>query len=268
MEIDQVLPFHNINDVELIGAINYDVHNYPLSVLNTLTYNKSAERSSNIIDNLYDPVINEPVCDYIFNSDFPTQIFPNNSLKILSYNISSVPQHLDSLYDQCLNSSACGVNYDVVGLCETRLNDNICNLYRLDNYLPYFQNKSTQSGGLAIYLHSKFQGVKVNTACLQLPHIESLFIKVSKPIKFVIGIVYRPPNSIFTDFLVSMEEILLILSNLNLKCSLMGDFNINLLHIHDSTTCYINLFQSYNFSQTIIKPTRVTNMSATLIDYI
>ena len=77
--------------------------------------------------------------------------FPSDSLKICSYNINSVPQHLD---EQCL-STFC-VDFDVIGLCETRLNDNISNLYRLENYLPYHQIKSTQNGGLAIYLHSKF----------------------------------------------------------------------------------------------------------------
>ena len=48
----------------------------------------------------------------------------------------------------------------------------------------------------------------------------------------------------------------------------MGDYNINLLHINDNVTSYINLFQSYSFSQTITKPTRVTYRSATLIDHI
>lgn len=98
------------------------------------------------VDNLYKPGLHEHVSDYIFASEFPIQISPRNSLKILSHDISSVPQHLDSLFDQCLNSS--DIDLDVIGLCETRLSDNICNLCKLDKYFPNFQNKASQSGGL------------------------------------------------------------------------------------------------------------------------
>ena len=55
--------------------------------------------------------MNQKVVDY----------FPSDSLKISSYNISSVPQHIDSFYGQCLNSFC--VDFDVIGLCETRFND-------------------------------------------------------------------------------------------------------------------------------------------------
>ena len=74
--------------------------------------------------------------------------------------------------------------------------------------LHFFHNKSTQSGGLAIYLNNKFQGVKISNMCLQLRHIETLFIKISQPSEFIIGMVYRPPNSIFNDFTESIEDIL------------------------------------------------------------
>ena len=103
---------------------------------------------------------------------------------------------------------------------------------------------------------------------MQLPHIETLFIKIFQPITFLVGMMYRPPNSSFNHFLESMEEILQTISNLRLKCYVMGDFNINLLHSNDNSTNYINLFQTYNFAQTITKPTRVTSRSATLIDHI
>ncbi len=65
-----------------------------------------------------------------------------------------------------------------------------------------------------------------------------------------------------------MEEILQVLSNLKMKCYVMGDFNVNLLHINENATTYINMFQCYSFSQIIIKPTRVTDRSATLIGHI
>lgn len=64
-----------------------------------------------------------------------------------------------------------------------------------------------------------------------------------------------------------MEEILNLVSNLKLKCYIMGDFNINLFNMDNNVLNYITLFQSFNFFQTIIKPTRVTDISATVIDH-
>lgn len=54
----------------------------------------------------------------------------------MSQNISSVPQHLESLFDQCLNQSS--VTVVAIGLCETRLNDSISNLYSYSNYFSFF----------------------------------------------------------------------------------------------------------------------------------
>ena len=267
MDIEQYFPFPTINDAELINVIQHDNHNYPLNVINTLIYcNSDFNLSNHSADHLNEPTVPQPECDYNFCSDEISHKSPSNSLKILSFNISSVPKHLESFFDQCINPS--GIPFDVIGLCETRLNSNICNLYKLNRYSSYFQNKSTQSGGVCIYLHNNFQGVKINNAFLQFPHIESLFIEILKAFHYIVGIIYRPPNSLFNDFLESMENILELLSNINAKCYIMEDFNINLLNMNDKVVNYTNLFYSYTFFQTIIKPTRVTSKSATLIDHI
>ncbi len=94
-------PFHKSNDVQLINVINNQ--SYSLSVLNTLIVNSSneADHPSHSVDHLSEPKIRDPVCDYIFCNELHSQSFSSNSLQIFSCNISSVPQHLDSLYDQC-----------------------------------------------------------------------------------------------------------------------------------------------------------------------
>lgn len=92
MELD--LPFHNIDDADLLNLINHDFHNFPLNVLNTLNFTSSCvtERSNHDVVNLFQPILHEPVSDYIFSNEFPTQVLPNNRLKILSFNICSVPK--------------------------------------------------------------------------------------------------------------------------------------------------------------------------------
>lgn len=72
--------------------------------------------------------------------------------------------------------------------CETRLNENICQLFHMSNYTAYFKNKTTQGGGVAIYLQKKFQAVMHSDTCLQLSHIETVLIEVTQPNHFIIGI--------------------------------------------------------------------------------
>ena len=67
-----------------------------------------------------------------------------------------------------------------------------------------------------------------------------------------------------------MEETMEKLTKTNKPVYIMGDFNINLLHLE---TCnYVQNFifslQTYNMIPTIDKPTRVHNNSATLTDNI
>lgn len=268
MDIEHFFPFSNLNDQELINILNSDTHRYPLRIIDSLTYtitNNLQLSTHNTIDDVHEHILPEPICEYTFCDDDISLTFPPNRFNIISYNISSVPQHLDSFLDQCINPS--GVSMDIVGVCETRLNDTICNMYNIDHYLSFFQSRSTQGGGIGIFLHNKFQGIKINNASLQLQHIESLFISITHPVECVIGMVYRPPNASLNDFLESMEEVLNLVSNSTVKCYIMGDFNINLLNMNNNVINYTTLFQSYNFFQTVTKPTRVTDTSATLIDH-
>ena len=50
----------------------------------------------------------------------------------------------------------------------------------------------------------------------------------------------------------------------------MGDFNLNLLNCdsHNETEDFVNTLRSFSFHPQILKPTRITEHSATLIDNI
>ena len=56
----------------------------------------------------------------------------------------------------------------------------------------------------------------------------------------------------------------------NKYCLLLGDFNIDLLKfdLHPGTDYFINTLGSFLFHPHILKPTRITHHSATLIDNI
>lgn len=68
----------------------------------------------------------------------------------------------------------------------------------------------------------------------QLPYIESLLLEVTQPHKFIIGMIYRPPNSIIEHFITSMNDILTSVAASGVPVYIMGDLNINILN-HNET---------------------------------
>ena len=210
-----------------------------------------------------DHVLREPICNYHF-CDTIIQSISNPSLKLLAYNISSVPLHFETYLDQCLDQ----MFFDVVGLWETRLDDLICSLYNINNYSSHFQNRNTRGSGVAIFLHKQFQSLSLHNICLKLPHLEFLFVIVTQPFRFIVRIIYRPPNAKVDEVLLSIEYIVESLVGENLPYYIMGDFNINLLSNENKVHDFINLLYSYYFFPTINKPTKVTSTSASLIDNI
>ena len=84
------------------------------------------------------------------------------------------------------------------------------------------------------------------------------------------AIIYRHPNSDLDTFLQKLYSVLGDIHDKKKFCLLAGDFNIDLLSYgkHAPTDDFINTLNSYVFTPHILKPTRITSHSATLIDNI
>ena len=100
---------------------------------------------------------------------------------------------------------------------------------------------------------------------------EWLFIEAEVDKKvFVIGTVYKPPDTNVHIFNEHFNDLLRKISNERKKCIIMADFNIDLLKIdtNGQTTDFIHGMFASAFYPTISRPTRVTQQTATLIDNI
>ena len=96
--------------------------------------------------------------------------------------------------------------------------------------------------------------------------------------KFIIGNIYRPSvnhptlssSEQFVQFIELLTNLLSDFSDINTQVILFGDFNLDALkyNIITQVTEYIDLLFSYGFLQLIMKPTRCTSHSATLIDHV
>ena len=68
-----------------------------------------------------------PDSKYIFCDTFDLN---SNYVNLFSFNISSLARHLDGCIHQCIN--VINARFDVLGFCETRLDNAICNLYQIE----------------------------------------------------------------------------------------------------------------------------------------
>ena len=104
-------------------------------------------------------------------------------------------------------------------------------------------------------------------------YIESVFVEVIQcdGAKELVGCIYRPPNSDFNLFFDKLSDLCnaISLNYESCRVTLSGDFNVDLLSKgNKNVTQYVSLLYSYNYLPVLLRPTRVTSTSATLLDYI
>ena len=100
-------------------------------------------------------------------------------------------------------------------------------------------------------------------------YIECVFVKINcMGHDFIVGVVYRPPNSNISDFNDSIHDILEKVSSY--PCYIMGDFNLDLLkhELHRPTEKFLDIMYANSYIPIINRPTRVTRDTCTLIDNI
>ena len=137
----------------------------------------------------------------------------------------------------------------------------------------YYQSSVCSSHtGLIIYVRSEYQVKQLNLRNSSVLW-ESLFLEVTLADgkKIIIGDIYRAPReevNIITTFIVELSHILTLLNLMKLPVYLCGDYNINLLKMHEKNS-YEEFFETmlvHSYLPNITLPTRLTDTSNTLID--
>ena len=131
-------------------------------------------------------------------------------------------------------------------------------------------------GGVGLFIKKDVNFKIREDLCVFIPHIfESIFVEIQTKTKKknIVGVIYRPnsqPKADIDIFVSTLYELMNIINNENNLCTLMGDFNIDLLkyNTHTKTNDYLDNIFSLGFLPLITKPTRITPASATLIDHI
>ena len=210
-------------------------------------------------------------CNYqteqTFNNYVSRKGISNNNFSLFHLNIRSVPANLSSLLSDMENLDH---RFSVIGLTETWLNPSNIDAYGIDGYNHIGITRSNQNGGgVSLFMSNEISYSELTEFTKVQEYIECLFLKINfKDITYIIGIVYRPPNSDIQQFTETLNDILSQISHL--PCYIMGDYNLDLLkhECHNPTEHFFNTMYSNSLIPLIYKPTRETDSTATLIDNI
>ena len=103
--------------------------------------------------------------------------------------------------------------------------------------------------------------------------LESTFVEIVNLIKSnnIVGVIYRHLSLDLTDFNCNyLNKVLEIISKEQISIFLLGHFNVNLLNYneHNQANEFLDSLAFNSFIPLILKPTRITSRSNTLIDNI
>lgn len=161
----------------------------------------------------------------------------------------------------------CNYKYDVIGLSETWLSDNVpSGSFEFDNYNLIRKDRGTRGGGVAIYIKNSVRYSLTDYHSLN-DSFEHLWIKIHiNNRKILYGVVYK--NKYSGEFLEAFEEVVSAILPMcdNLIC--MGDFNINLLNSDSNCGKFTNFLENFGLHQIIDEATRICEKTASLLDLI
>lgn len=171
----------------------------------------------------------------------------NLNLRCAHLNVRSLIPHINEVKNIILSH-----NLDILCISETWLDAKVSNnLVNIKGYFFHRIDRLGRGGGVGVYLRDsiKFES-KVSSR-----DIEQLWLKlILKSQTLAIGVVYRPPNYDIGNFFDKLETTItdIIPTVDNILC--LGEFVTEVL-------------ESLGLVQMIKQPTRITDKTATLIDY-
>ena len=209
-------------------------------------------------------------CNYYTLSEFNEIKTQKNRLNFFHQNIASLSLHFDELSTILDNSL---IKFDFIGITETGFNFR-SDIHDLKGYRHLDCLTESTKGGVRLYFSENFNYKRrKDLRIYESKKLESVFIEVlserSKE-NMIIGCIYKHPEMNISDFNKSLHSLLQKVSNEKKKLVLMGDFNVDLLKIdiHDDSSSYFDLITSFGLFPTILRPSRITSRSKTLIDNI
>ena len=193
----------------------------------------------------------------------------HNAFSMCHLNIRSATKNASDFSHQ-LNSLK--LQFDVIALTETWFSETNHEVIGFDDYNHICKYRQIrQGGGVSILFKKSLKFRELPELSDTIDSCESLFAEIELTNKnIIIGCLYRPPGNDISTFTSDVETLLAKLNKLNKRVYLLGDYNIDLLKVHNHTPSreFVDCMFSSSFVPLIHRPTRLTDTTATIIDNI
>ncbi len=210
-------------------------------------------------------------CEYYTNDEF-NQAFTasNNRFSILNLNIHSMSKNLDKLREYLDMTNH---KFSVIAIQETWFKaDTSLDYFNLPDYnLETINRIDSYVGGVGLYISNDIEYSLRNDLNSQNQIFESCFIEINRSNhkNIIIGTLYRHHHHSINTFNNQLDDIIKKIVLENKLIYLVGDFNVNILKDNENyIKDFIDMMYSYSLNPLILRPTRITNKSETLIDNI
>jgi len=188
---------------------------------------------------------------------------PARQFSICHANIRSIRSRDHLLHVRCDLAG----NFDIITLSETWLTtrDDSNNFALIGYQKPFRRDRSTDDGYGGVMAWVADHVPVKRRRDLEIVDIEIIWLEICQNnVTLLLGVVYRAPNT-GQDFWESLLDNIKFINETNLsRIILTGDFNA------DPSTRHGQLFQAFieenSFTAFVNEPTRVTDVSATLLD--
>ena len=179
--------------------------------------------------------------------------------------------------EQCLllKDLIASKDINIFTLSESWLNENVldCEIQIPSFYVHRLDRSHKLGGGVCVYVKEQFKVQSlVNKYGIFPSALHQLWLKIQirNLRSFLVCTVYRPPNS--SPSLAFQEELnnsLISALSYNKPVFILGDLNCNLLNSTDPGATALKAYcSSFNLTQLISQPTRVTQCTKSLLDVI
>ena len=202
----------------------------------------------------------------------------NHAQSYFHLNCRGLSSNWDNFYDFLCSIHSETFSFDVIGLSEVfRCDlDQRISLSGYHKIITRCRSTDTSRGGVALFIKENIDYKVRDDLSVFIPHVfESLFVELqpTNGKHTIIGVIYRPNTFPLADvdiFTTTLLDVMDQINHENKKGIIMGDMNIDMLKYgtHDRTETYVDGIFSRGFRPCILKPTRLTHTSATLIDHI
>lgn len=212
-------------------------------------------------------------CQYIEPDEIDNLSAKHAKLKVLHLNIHSLPDKIHQLQNLVTILKDKSYELDLILICETFITPLNINRCKLSNYTLVENHRVNKKwGGVAIFVNNRLKfKLREDITIFDEGKFESIFIEVmSDKRNIIVAELYRVPNTNEQSFFTKYQDIINKIDSEHKDIIIGTDQNLDFLKYaeHQNTANFLNLNLDSGLLPTIVKPTRITHSTATLIDNI